>query len=321
MPPSSRVALVTGGAGFIGSHLADRLLADGWTVVAIDNFAIGRESNVAHLRQHPGFTFVLGDVVDRDAVVRLAIDCRADTIFHLAAVHYIPFCNAHPYDAIRINVLGTQAMIDAAVASGARRLVFTSTSDVYATKDLPFVESDPIDPYTIYGTTKFTAERLLRVAATANQHLSVSIARLFNVYGPRETNPHVLPEIIDQLKAGAHQIRLGNLWPRRDFIYVTDVANALVELAGIDAKYDAFNVGSGTATSIGDAVAMIAALAERRIEIVADSERARPVERGCLHADIAKITRETAWRAQHTFEAGMSTWLGEEQLAPAGRSE
>jgi UDP-glucose 4-epimerase len=321
MPPSSRVALVTGGAGFIGSHVADRLLADGWTVVGIDNLAIGRLSNVAHLSGHPRFTLVIGDVVDRDAVVRLATDCHADTVFHLAAVHYIPFCNEHPYEAIRINVLGTQAVIDAAVAARARKIVFASTSDVYATKDLPFSESDPIDPYTVYGTTKFAAERLLRVASAMHPDLSVSVARLFNVYGPRETNPHVLPEILDQLKKGSTEIRLGNLWPRRDFIYVTDVANALVELSSTTAKFDAFNVGSGTATSIGDAVAMIASLAERRIEIVADSGRARPVERGCLHADIAKITGETAWRPQHTFQAGMATWLGEEQLAPAGRPE
>jgi UDP-glucose 4-epimerase len=319
MPHSNRVALVTGGAGFIGSHLADRLLADGWDVVAIDNLAIGRLSNVAHLRQHPRFRFVEGDIVDRDRLVTLAMDRPPATMFHLAAVHYIPFCNEHPFEAIRINVLGTQAVIDAAVAAGARRIVFASTSDVYATKDLPFVESDPVDPYTVYGTTKFTAERLLRVAAAAHQPLSVSIARLFNVYGPRETNPHVLPEILEQLKAGASQLRLGNLWPRRDFVYVTDVANALVELAGIEAKYDAFNVGSGHATSIGDAVALIAELAGRPIEIVADSERARPVERGCLHADIAKITAETAWRPRQTFHDGMLMWLEAEGLAPAGR--
>src|SRR4051812_6487227 len=159
----SRTALITGGAGFIGSHLADRLLADDWTVVAYDNLAIGRRANVEHLIRHPRFTLALGDINDRAALIELAIAHRIDVVYHLAAVHYIPFCNANPYEAMRINVLGTQAVIDAAVAASARKIMFASTSDVYAVKDLPFVETDPIDPYTVYGTTKMMSERLLRL--------------------------------------------------------------------------------------------------------------------------------------------------------------
>src|SRR6266850_2998436 len=148
----TRSALITGGAGFIGSHVADRLLAAGWRVAAFDNFAIGRRENVAHLESHPAFTLIDGDIADRAALARIVTDADVDTIFHLAAVHYIPFCTANPYEAMRINVLGTQAVIDAAAAGSTRTIVFASTSDVYAIKDSPLVETDPVDPYTVYGT-------------------------------------------------------------------------------------------------------------------------------------------------------------------------
>jgi UDP-glucose 4-epimerase len=305
---------VTGGAGFIGSHLADRLLAGGWTVIALDNLAIGRLANVAHLRQHPGFTLALGDVTDRALVARLVRDCDVRAIFHLAAVHYIPFCNEQPYEAMRINVLGTQAVIDAAVAHGTARIVFTSTSDVYAIKDAPLVETDPVDPYTIYGTSKSSAERLLKVAAATHPPLSVSVARLFNVYGPRETNPHVLPEILDQLTDGGRTVRLGNLWPRRDFVYVTDVAAALETLVDAAGPFDVFNVGTGQALSIEQAVVAVGDALHRAIDVVADPARTRPVERACLHANISKITSATPWRPCHSFQAGMTRWIEAEGL-------
>src|ERR1051325_10800814 len=157
----SRSALITGGAGLLGSDLARQLLADGWTVAAVDNLAIGRMENIAHLQGRSDFRFIPGDIVDREFLIDTTRSLGVDTIFHLAAVHYIPFCNAHPYEAFRINALGTQAVADAAVANGVNKVILTSTSDVYAMKDLPFVEDDPVDPYTVYGTTKLTAERIV----------------------------------------------------------------------------------------------------------------------------------------------------------------
>ena len=309
----NRTALITGGAGFIGSHLADRLLADGWRVIAVDNFAIGRRENIAHLAGEPGFSFVEADILDRVALMRIAADAKVGAVFHLAAVHYIPFCEANPFEAMRINILGTQAAIDAAVAASASRIVLTSTSDVYATKDEPFDETDAVDPYTVYGTTKMVAERLCRLATTTHPGLSAAVARLFNVYGPRETNPHVLPEILQQLKAGS-VIKLGNLWPRRDFVYVTDVADALVALLRSPAQFDVFNVGSGRATTIGDAANIIARLSMRPMTVAGDPERTRAVERMSLHANVAKIERALGWRPARSFADGMTRWLIAEGL-------
>jgi UDP-glucose 4-epimerase len=309
-----RSALITGGAGFIGSHLADRLLGDGWKVTAFDNFAIGRRSNVGHLASDPRFTLIEGDIADADRLRRLVRDTEAEVIFHLAAVHYIPFCAEHPLEAMRVNALGSQAVIDAAAAGGVDKIVFTSTSDVYAAKDEPFVESDPVDPYTVYGTSKFFAERMLRLAVAARPTLSVSVARLFNVYGPRETNPHVLPEIVHQVLSGAREIRLGNTWPRRDFVYVQDVVDALVELTGISDGFDVFNVGTGHATTIEGAVTTIAGVVGRPLEVIEDAARTRPMERACLHANVAKITATTPWRPRWALRDGLRSWLLAEGL-------
>jgi UDP-glucose 4-epimerase len=308
-------ALVTGGAGFIGSHLADRLLADGWRVVAFDNLAIGRRANVAHLDGDARFELIEGDIADGALLARIVSGAGVSAVFHLAAVHYIPFCTAHPFEAMRVNVLGTQAVIDAAASAGVGKIVFASTSDVYAAKDEPFVETDRVDPYTVYGTSKLFAERLLGLAVAARPELSVSVARFFNVYGPRETNPHVLPDIIEQVLRGDTAIRLGNTWPRRDFVYVEDVAAALVELARRSDPLDVFNVGTGTVSTIDAAVATVAGLVGRPLEVIADPARTRPVERGCLHADISKITRLTAWRPRWSFEDGLRAWLAGEGVS------
>jgi UDP-glucose 4-epimerase len=311
-----RTAVITGGAGFIGSHLADRLLGAGWRVVALDNLMIGRRANVAHLDREPRFSLVEGDVGDRDAVVRLVQDVGADTIFHLAAVHYIPYCTAHPFEALRINVLGTQAVVDAAAAGGVRRIVFTSTSDVYAPRDAPHTEDDPLDPYTVYGTSKLLAERLLKLGVAANPALSVGVARLFNVYGPRETNPHVLPDILAQVvDPAARVVRLGNLWPRRDFVYVDDVTAALVALSEVQAPFDVFNVATGSAVSIRDLVALIGGILERSLAIETDPSQVRPVERACLHAAIDKASRHLGWKPRWALAEGLRAWMAVEGLA------
>jgi len=313
-----RSALITGGAGFIGSHVADRLLADGWGVVAFDNLAVGREANVAHLLQRQDFSLVRGDIADRAALAQIVGDFNVNVVIHLAAVHYIPFCAAEPYEAIRINVLGTQAVIDAALAGQVGKIVFASTGDVYANKDSALTEDDVVDPFTVYGTTKLVSERLLRLAGASRPQLTVAVARLFNVYGPRETNPHVLPDILTQLRDGGDTVRLGNLWPKRDFVFVEDVADALVTLLQSREAFDVFNVGSGCAMTVEEAVQIIAGALRRPVHATVDPARVRAVERPCLHGDITKVTRVFGWRPSRTFHGGMTKWLIDEGVLKAG---
>ncbi len=315
MTGHGRAALVTGGAGFIGSHLADRLLTRGWRVIAFDNMAIGRESNVAHLREEHKFSLVQGDIADHETLRKLVAEFQVEAIFHLAAVHYIPYCNAHPFDAMRVNVLGTQAVVDAATGGPVNRIVFTSTSDVYAAKETGHTEDDPLDPYTVYGNTKLFAERIVRLATAARPGLSATVARLFNVYGPRETNPHVLPDILDQLRErGTHTVRLGNVWPRRDFVFVEDVADALIACLDAPAAWDVFNVGFGRARSIAEVVQALGELLGRELAVVTDPRQVRVVERACLEANIEKAHCVLGWKPLWSFKGGLRRWLVHEAI-------
>ncbi|MBI4221023.1 MAG: SDR family NAD(P)-dependent oxidoreductase [Chloroflexi bacterium] len=311
---ADRGALITGGAGFIGSHLADRLLATGWRVVAVDDLSVGRAQNVRHLLGDDRFTLVVADVGNVVALERALAPFHVDAVFHLAAIHYIPYCNDHPSEAIRINVLGTQSVIDLAARRGVQKIVFTSTSDVYVVKTEPHVETDPLEPYTVYGTSKLFAERLLALAARRHPGLSVSVARLFNVYGPRETNPHVLPEILAQLRTGESRLRLGNTWPKRDFVYVDDVAAALAALATVDVSLHTVNVGSGRAHSIENVVAALERPLGRKLTIEIDPARVRPVERACLAADIGKALASLPWSPACDLDEGLRRWLAAEPV-------
>jgi UDP-glucose 4-epimerase len=200
--------------------------------------------------------------------------------------------------------------VDAALAAGVGRIVFTSTSDVYAVKETAHLETDPLEPYTVYGNTKLFAERILRLAVAANPSLSVGVARLFNVYGSRETNPHVLPDILKQLRRpGTNAIRLGNVWPRRDFVYVEDVADALLTLGRSTEPFDTFNVGSGAAVSIADVVQVVSRLVGRPLAIETDPVQVRAVERACLEANVDKARRELNWKPAWALADGLREWL------------
>src|SRR5262245_13625943 len=261
-----RVALITGGAGFIGSHLADKLLERGWQVIVFDNLSTGRIPNVAHLWKNSRFSLIIDDITDGDALTRVVKEFAVEVIYHVAAMRHNPYCTTHPYEAIRINVLGTQAVVEAAITGGVKQIIFTSSADVYAVKDEAYVEDDATDPFMIYGTLKLTAERLLALASTLHTGLSVIVARLFNVYGPRDTNPHALQKLPAQLHHGnCSRVRLGNLWPKQDFIYVADVVEALYRLAWVDVPFDVFNVGSGHGISMQDVVELVQTLLQRPI--------------------------------------------------------
>jgi UDP-glucose 4-epimerase len=156
---------------------------------------------------------------------------------------------------------------------------------------------------------------MLAVATRARPGLSVAVARLFNVYGPRETNPHVLPDILEQLKVpDADTLRLGNVWPRRDFIFVEDVAEGLIALLDAASTYDAFNLGCGKALAISEVVAILGDLLGRPLRVVTDPAQVRPVERACLEAEIDKAARVLGWKPAWSFRDGLRHWLAHEAI-------
>jgi UDP-glucose 4-epimerase len=275
--------LVTGGEGFLGSRVVHRLLDVGCVVTSVDNLSTARADG-AGLTSNPRLDLVRLDIRDRSAVERTLEGVAPRVIFHLAALHFIPACNAEPATTLEINVVGTQIVVDACKRLPVRpTFVLASTADVYATTTEPLGESSPLGPSNIYGLSKLAAEGVVRLAA-ASQQCDAVICRLFNLYGAHETNPHVIPEIVKQLRSG-DEVVLGNTKPRRDFVDVGDAADALVALAERAPLGSTVNVGTGQSYSVDDVIDMISKLTGRQIEVSTDPSRWRPTDRENLQCD------------------------------------
>ena len=244
--------LVTGGAGFIGSHLADRLLADGLEVTVLDNLATGLRSNVPS-----GATFVEGDVGDRGAVDELFADQSFDAVCHIAGQASIRLSFAEPDVDLRTNVVGTINVLRGCIEAGVPRLVYASSMTAYGEPDLvPTPEDVPCIPVSYYGVTKYAAERYAHVTgARADVDLAVTSLRMFNVYGPGQSisNPYqgVLAIFIGNVLRGEAITIHGDGQQTRDFVYVDDVADAWMRVLDLPESFGkALNVGSGKETSV-----------------------------------------------------------------------
>jgi UDP-glucose 4-epimerase len=220
-------ALVTGGAGFIGSHLVDRLLSDGWEVRVLDDLSTGREENLASAL--PRIRFSRGDILDPNPVRLLTAGC--DAVFHLAALASVPRSIREPAASDRVNVAGTLTVLRAAADSGVRRLILASSSSVYGSAgDEPTREDKPTRPLSPYGVGKMAAEHACRLF-DASGRIEATVLRFFNVYGPRQDpqSPYaaVIPRFIAACKAGRAPVIYGDGLQARDFTYVADVVEVI----------------------------------------------------------------------------------------------
>ena len=188
-------ALVTGGCGFVGSALCSQLMETGHEVVALDDLRLGSEDSLP-----TGVPLTVADVRD-PALERILVAHRPDVVFHLAAIHFVPACEDEPAEAISVNVEGTQRVLAASAAAGAAAVVLASSAAVYAPSPAPHRETSALGPTDVYGHTKLWAEQLASLH-NARTGQPIGVARLFNVYGPGETNPHLIPTIIEQARRG-----------------------------------------------------------------------------------------------------------------------
>jgi UDP-glucose 4-epimerase len=258
--------LITGGAGYIGSHLADRLLADGHSVIALDDLSTGRLDNVAHLRDNPRFSWVQGDVRDAALVARLVE--RSDLVFHLAAVVGVAHVVADPLRCIQVNVGGTESVLAAAFAHK-RRVLFASSSEVYGkSARVPFREEDDRIlgatwvPRWAYAVSKALDEHLC--FAYAARGLEVSVVRYFNSYGPRmdpQGYGSVVARFISQALRGEPLTVYGSGGQTRCFTYVSDTVEGTVRAATrTEALGQAFNIGSDREVTVQNLAEMVLAL-------------------------------------------------------------
>jgi UDP-glucose 4-epimerase len=300
--------LVTGGAGFIGSHLVERLLEDGHRVLVVDNLATGREENLAPVRDHPGLRLEKVAVQDFERL-RLLMD-GVDWVFHLAGLADIVPSIQKPMAYHSTNVDGTLSVLESARLAGVKRLVYVASSTCYGLPDVfPTPETAPIRPMFPYAVSKYMGEELV-----LNWHkiygLPAVSLRFFNVFGPRSRTTGaygaVFGVFLAQKLAGKPFTVVGDGTQTRDFTFVTDVVDAMVRAAESSVSGEVFNVGSGGTYSINSLVGHLGG------EIAYVPKR--PGEPDCTFADITKIRRVLQWEPSVTFEQGIEIMLDHIEL-------
>ncbi len=312
---SKHRSLVTGAAGFIGSELLRQLLDEGQEVLVYDNFSFGRRS---HLLKSKNLKVVKGELNDERHLKAAFASWRPSVVFHMAALHFIPYCNAHSQETLRVNVEGTENVLIASRIDSVECFVFASTAAVYGISSRPHRETEAPAPVDIYGLSKLFGEFLVR-KFHKDTGIRCRIARLFNGYGRRETSPHVIPEIVKQIRLG-DTIKLGNTKPKRDFIHTSDISRALRTMAnGGDFGIETFNVGSGVSVSVRAFVNVIGSILNRPLEIKTDPKRIRKVERLNLVADRNKLKKLLGWEPKVDFRQGVVDILQEAGLVAESR--
>lgn len=305
--------LVTGADGFIGSHLTEALVREGYAVRA---FTLYNSFNSWGWLDHcagdvkGNFEVFSGDIRDPHGVKEAMKGC--DAVLHLAALVAIPFSYYSPDTYVDTNIKGTVNVLQAAREVGVKRVIHTSTSEVYGTaRFVPITEAHPLQGQSPYSATKIAADQLV-YSFYASFGLPVVIARPFNTYGPRQSARAVIPTIITQIASGHRQIRLGAVSPSRDFTYVQDtVTGFIAALNSQQGVGEVVNFGSNFEISISQTVKLIAEIMEVEIQIIPDEARVRPenseVER--LWADNAKAKQLFGWQPSYGGRDGFKRGL------------
>jgi NAD dependent epimerase/dehydratase len=303
--------LVTGADGFIGSHLVELLVREGFEVKALSQY--NSFSNWGWLEDvdcRDGIEVLSGDI--RDPHYCKHMMKGVDTVFHLAALIAIPYSYVAPDSYVDTNVKGTLNICQAALDSGVRRVVHTSTSEVYGTaRYVPIDEKHPLQPQSPYSASKIGADAIAMSFFNAFD-LPLTTARPFNTYGPRQSARAVIPTIITQIASGMREIKLGDVTPTRDFNYVADTCRGFLALARSDKTIgETVNIGSNYEISVGDTLALIRELMGSNVEFLTDAQRLRP-EKSEVHrlwCDNTKLRELTGFEPQFDIRRGLQATI------------
>jgi len=307
--------LITGADGFIGSHLTESLVREGYSVrafVMYNSFNSWGWLDQVSAEIKKSIEVFAGDIRDSHGVKAAMRDC--DAVLHLAALIAIPYSYHSPDTYIDTNVKGTLNILQAARELGVKRVIHTSTSEVYGTAQfVPITEEHPLQGQSPYSASKIGADQLA-YSFYSSFDLPVVIARPFNTYGPRQSARAVIPTVVTQIANGAKQLKLGAITPTRDFSYVQDTVDAFTATLRSDKGLgEVVNFGSNFEISIADVVALIAEQMNEKVNITSDIERLRPlkseVER--LWADNSKAKELFGWSPKYAGRDGLARGLQE----------
>lgn len=304
---NNKKVLVTGAGGFIGSHLTEKLCASGYKVKAFVHYNSRNSWGwIDSSKYKERIEIISGDIRDAD-IVRHAMR-NVEMVFHLAALIGIPYSYHSPEAYVETNIKGSLNILQAAKDFGVKKIVHTSTSEIYGTaRFVPITENHPVNPQSPYAATKSAAD-LLALSFYRSFNLPVTIVRPFNTYGPRQSARAVIPTIITQILYGKKRIKLGALTPTRDFTYVEDTVDGFIRAGECSGSTgEIINLGNNSEISIGDLTRLIALCLNRDVRINSAQERKRPakseVER--LMADNAKAKRILNWAPKYSLEKGL----------------
>jgi UDP-glucose 4-epimerase len=295
--------LVTGGAGFVGSHIAERLLGDGHDVIVLDNFASGRRENLAAMAANSALALHEVDIADFAASAPHFKD--VDWVFHVAALADVVPSIEQPMKYHHSNVSGTVATLEASRKAGVRRLVYMASSSCYGLPDIfPTPETAAINTMYPYALTKYLAEQMV-MHWSQTYGLACNSLRAFNIFGPRSRTTGsygaVFSVFLAQKLAGKPLTVVGDGSQTRDFTYVKDIVNALVMTVESEVTGEVMNVGTGAPRSVNEITAMLGG------DVVYIPKR--PGEPDCTQADISKIQRLLGWRPETPFKEGVDIML------------
>lgn len=307
------LALVTGAGGFIPSHLVEALIRAGWQVRCLLRY--GSAGDIGCLADAPceireALDIRRGDLLDGEFVAEC---CRGvDTVFNLAARISIPYSYVAPRDTFQVNAMGTLNVAEAVRRMGVRRLIQVSTSEVFGSAvEVPMSETHRLKAQSPYAASKIAADKIVE-SFICSFNLPAVIVRPFNTYGPRQSPRAVVSTIVEQALRGG-PVRIGSLWPRRDFTYVEDTVQGMIRAAEVDAAlYGEFNLGTGSDVTIGELAAMIIQMTGNHSELISEDSRQRPdaseVSRLC--SDNTKAREVLGWAPKFTLKEGLEQVVG-----------
>ena len=304
---SKKKVAVTGAAGFIGSHLSERLVELGAEVTALVRYnSRGSYGFLEDLSKETKDTIkvILGDIRDENIFRVLLKD--AEVVFHLAAIPGIPYSFLCPQHVFEVNAMGSLNLLRVARDFSPDKVILASTAETYGdSRYLPIDEEHPQIPKSPYAASKAAMEKVAWSAFFADD-VPVSIVRLFNNYGPRQSARAITPTIITQMLS-SNEIKIGSLHPKRDFTFVLDTVEAFTKVAELSKSGEVYQIGSGISISVQEIIDTVSKILGKEVKIVVDKSRIRPgrSEVGALKADYTRLKNATGWQPQVSYEEGL----------------